>query len=223
MGARGASASGRSMSGDRRPRRDAAGRSAARHRAARRASSAPSFDGQGNVILVPKRRHGARAQVDHAQHESVLRGAGPASSGSTPKQMRWWERERRICQVVKSSGRTGGACSSRTCTRRAPSDTRLADAELRRATNFVDRQAEIEEVVIVAGDFNVTQAQSETIAALLERAAGVTLVGRRARDRPRARARRRRVGGARVARRRAPLRRQAALGPRAGRGRASTC
>src|SRR5207237_10122371 len=45
---------------------------------------------------------------------------------------------------------------------------RSADAELRRATNSVDRQSEIEEVLIFAGDFNVTQAQSQTIAALLE-------------------------------------------------------
>ena len=49
-----------------------------------------------------------------------------------------------------------------------PRDTRLADAELRRAANFVDRQTEVEEIVIFAGDFNVTQAQSATIAALLD-------------------------------------------------------
>jgi len=37
---------------------------------------------------------------------------------------------------------------------------------MHRATNFVERQAELEEVVIFAGDFNITREQSQTIKAL---------------------------------------------------------
>jgi len=88
--------------------------------------------------------------------------------GLDQKLQRWWERERRILQTVKiefpNRRRLLVANLHATSYGRDP---RLADAELWRATNFVQRQADLEEVVIVAGDFNVTHAQSQTIAALL--------------------------------------------------------
>ena len=127
-----------------------------------------SFGGQGNVILVP-------SGVTVREHKTITLNTNPFCEeegrklGLDPKRTRWWERERRICQVVKieRSDRQRFLVANVHATA-LPSDTRLADAELRRATNFVDRQSEIEEVVIFAGDFNITEAQSRTIAALLE-------------------------------------------------------
>jgi endonuclease/exonuclease/phosphatase family metal-dependent hydrolase len=126
------------------------------------------FGGQGNVILVPQ-------DATVREHKTITLNTNPFCEeegrklGLDPKLTRLWERERRICQVVKFGrpdrrrflvGNVHATALAR--------DTRLADAELRRATNFVDRQSEVEEVVIFAGDFNVTQAQSRTIAALLD-------------------------------------------------------
>jgi len=127
-----------------------------------------SFGGQGNVILLPN-------DWKIREHKTITLNTNPFCEeegrklGLDPKTTRRWERERRICQIVKAE---------RPDRRRVlvanvhassyPGDTRLADSELRRATNFTDRQSEVEEVVIFAGDFNVTQEQSTTIAALLD-------------------------------------------------------
>jgi endonuclease/exonuclease/phosphatase family metal-dependent hydrolase len=126
------------------------------------------FGGQGNAILLP-------ADVKVREHKTITLNTNPFCEeegrklGLDAEVMRWWERERRICQVVKYErpDRRRFLVANVHATS-YPRDTRLADSELRRATNFVDRQSEVEEVVIFAGDFNVTEAQSRTIAALLE-------------------------------------------------------
>ena len=127
-----------------------------------------SFNGQGNAILVP-RDWAVRA------HKSITLNTNPFCEeegrklGLDPKTTRRWERERRLCQVVKAERPDRQrVLVANVHASSHPGDTRLADAELRRAANFTDRQAEVEEVVIFAGDFNVTQEQSKTIAALLE-------------------------------------------------------
>jgi endonuclease/exonuclease/phosphatase family metal-dependent hydrolase len=127
-----------------------------------------SLGGQGNVILVPQ-------DVTVRVHKSITLNTNPFCEEEgrklalDPKLTRWWEQERRICQVVKierpDRRRLLVANVHATAYSRDP---RLADTELRRATNFVDRQAEVEEVVIFAGDFNLTREQSRTIAALLD-------------------------------------------------------
>ena len=48
-----------------------------------------------------------------------------------------------------------------------PKDLRLGDAELRRAVNFVIKCSELEESLIVAGDFNITTDRSELIQELI--------------------------------------------------------
>jgi endonuclease/exonuclease/phosphatase family metal-dependent hydrolase len=123
--------------------------------------------GQGNVILF-------RPDAKLREHKSITLNTNPFCEeqarklGLDPKLARRWERERRICQVVKiefpSRQRVLVANLHATSVH---ADPRLADAELRRAANFVDRQSEVEEVVILAGDFNVTPEQSTTIASLL--------------------------------------------------------
>jgi endonuclease/exonuclease/phosphatase family metal-dependent hydrolase len=127
-----------------------------------------SFNGQGNAILVPR-------DWKVREHKTITLNTNPfveeegRKLGLDPKVVRWWERERRICQVVKVErpDRRRVLVANVHATSR-PRDPRLADAELRRATNFADRQSEVEEVVVFAGDFNITQAESRTIAALLE-------------------------------------------------------
>jgi endonuclease/exonuclease/phosphatase family metal-dependent hydrolase len=127
-----------------------------------------SFGGQGNVILLPR-------DWKIREHKTITLNTNPFCEeegrklGLDARMMRRWERERRICQVVKVErpDRRRLLVANIHATSYAR-DPRLADAELRRATNFVDRQSEVEEAVIVAGDFNLTAAQSKTIASLLE-------------------------------------------------------
>jgi len=124
--------------------------------------------GQGNTILVP-----SDAKV--RERKTITLNTNPFAEeqgrklGLDEKTVRWWQKERRICQVAKVElpNRRRLLVANVHATS-YPRDTRLADAELRRAATFVDRQSEIEEVVVLAGDFNITQAQSQSIAALLE-------------------------------------------------------
>ena len=80
-----------------------------------------------------------------------------ARFGLTSKEMAWWERERRVCHVVQYElpSRQRFLVANLHSTY-CPRDLRLADAELRRAVNFVLRSSELEEALIVAGDFNIT-------------------------------------------------------------------
>lgn len=127
-----------------------------------------SFNGQGNAILFPR-------DWTLRVHKTITLNTNPfveeegRKLGLDLKIVRQWERERRICQVVKVErpDRRRLLIANVHATSH-PREPRLADSELRRATNFVDRQSEVEEVVIFAGDFNITPAQSQTIASLLE-------------------------------------------------------
>ena len=126
-----------------------------------------SFNGQGNVILIPP-------DVTVREHKTITLNTNVFCEeegrklGIDAKMMRWWEKERRLCQTLKIEfpNRQRMLIANLHATS-YPGDVRLADAELRRATNFVQRQSDVEEVVIVAGDFNITREQSQTIATLL--------------------------------------------------------
>lgn len=79
-----------------------------------------------------------------------------------------WAKERRIVQVVRArypSGQTL-AVANLHATGYDP-DQRLADAELLRAAVFVDGLARPGDIVVLAGDFNVTAARSATQAELV--------------------------------------------------------
>lgn len=126
-----------------------------------------AFAGQGNAVLVPADAT-IRAVKTITLNTNVFCEERGGRLGLSPKQMRRWEKERRVCQVVQyelpSRHRVLVANLHATS---YPQDPRLADAELRRATSFVERTAETEETVIVAGDFNITREQSETIKELM--------------------------------------------------------
>jgi hypothetical protein len=74
-----------------------------------------------------------------------------------------WAKERRVVQVVRA--RLPGGTTLLIANLHAtsyPADQRLADAELLRAAVFADGLAQPEDVVVLAGDFNVPAARSAT-------------------------------------------------------------
>jgi hypothetical protein len=126
-------------------------------------------DGSGNVILAP-------ADAKLRQVKQITLNTNPFCEeqarklGLTPKLARWWERERRVCHLAKIELPNRRRLQIATLeTTRYPADLRLADAELRRAASFVDRASDLEEIVVVAGHFNTTFAQSETLQWLMAR------------------------------------------------------
>jgi endonuclease/exonuclease/phosphatase family metal-dependent hydrolase len=122
-----------------------------------------AFAGQGNVILIPADAK-IRSTKTTTLNTNVYCEERGAKLGLTPKAMRAWERERRICHLVHYELPTRQrVLVGNLHATSYQSDPRLADAELRRAASFVDHAAELEEVVILAGDFNLTREQSRTI------------------------------------------------------------
>jgi endonuclease/exonuclease/phosphatase family metal-dependent hydrolase len=127
------------------------------------------FGGQGNVILIP-------TDAKIRQTRQITLNTNPfceeqaARLGLSPKLARWWEKERRVCHLAKIelSNRRRLLIANLHATRYF-ADLRLADAELRRAASFVDRASELEEIVVLAGDFNTTLEHSETLRALTTR------------------------------------------------------
>ncbi len=81
--------------------------------------------------------------------------------------MVWWERERRVCQPVQYELPSRQRFLVANLHATSTPDVRLPDAELRKAVNFVIRGSELEEALIVAGDFNVTRDASATIQELM--------------------------------------------------------
>ena len=126
----------------------------------------PAFAGRGNVILFPLAAK-LRSTKTITLNTNVFCEERGAALGLARNQMRRWERERRICHLVQYElpNRRRFLVATLHATSN-PGDIRLAEAELRRATSFVDRRAEVEEIVIVAGDFNLSRSQSALIAEL---------------------------------------------------------
>jgi endonuclease/exonuclease/phosphatase family metal-dependent hydrolase len=125
-----------------------------------------SVAGCGNVILIP-----ATARIREVKsltlNTNVFCEERGAVLGLSPKAIRAWQRPRRVAHLVKyelPDRRRFLVATLQATSNRA--DIRLADAELGRAVGFADRRSEVEEVVVVAGDFNVVRAQSETIRAI---------------------------------------------------------
>jgi endonuclease/exonuclease/phosphatase family metal-dependent hydrolase len=74
-----------------------------------------------------------------------------------------WAKERRVVQAVRVRMADGTTVLVGNLHATSyPADQRLADAELLRAAVFVDGVAEADDVVVLAGDFNVPAARSAT-------------------------------------------------------------
>jgi endonuclease/exonuclease/phosphatase family metal-dependent hydrolase len=122
-----------------------------------------AFSGQGNALQVSARlrvlEHGVLTL-----NTRRFRDAQARTLGLDALARRAWARERRIVQAVRVSdpgGRTF-AIANMHCTSYAP-DERLPDQELLRAAWFASSFARPEDVLVLAGDFNVTAARSRTL------------------------------------------------------------
>ncbi|HEY3921246.1 MAG TPA: hypothetical protein VGL76_03935 [Gaiellaceae bacterium] len=89
--------------------------------------------------------------------------------GLDEKTTREWEKPRRICQVIRVAfpNRRHLVVANVHCSTRP--DGRMVDAELRRALNFVERQVELNDILVFTGWYELGGTQSESIAALLGR------------------------------------------------------
>jgi endonuclease/exonuclease/phosphatase family metal-dependent hydrolase len=115
-----------------------------------------AFSGQGNGLLVsPRLRVLAHARL--TLNPRRFRDAQARTLGLRGAARLAWARERRVVQALRladAGGRTFLVANTH-CTSFAP-DRRLAEEELRRAAWFATSTAVPEDVVILAGDFNVT-------------------------------------------------------------------
>jgi endonuclease/exonuclease/phosphatase family metal-dependent hydrolase len=124
------------------------------------------YAGKANVILFPK-------QATVRNYKTITLNTNPfvedrgALFGFTKKQMLWWERERRVCQVLQYEMPDRQRYLVANLHTTSTGDLRIPDAELRRAINFITRAAELEEALIVLGDYNIPRAESTTIAELM--------------------------------------------------------
>jgi endonuclease/exonuclease/phosphatase family metal-dependent hydrolase len=122
-----------------------------------------AFSGQGNAIEVSPR-------LRVLSHDSLtlntrrFRAAQSRALALGPITRLGWAKERRIVQTVRVAepgGRTF-LIANMHCTS-YPADERLADAEVLRAAWFAVSAAAPEDVVVLAGDFNVRAARSRSL------------------------------------------------------------
>ena len=124
------------------------------------------YVGKANAILFP-------TEAVVRSHKTITLNTNPfvedrgALFGLTKKQMLWWERERRVCQVLQYEMPDRQRYLIANLHATSTGDLRIPDAELRRAINFVIRASELEEALIVLGDYNILRAQSTTIGELM--------------------------------------------------------
>jgi endonuclease/exonuclease/phosphatase family metal-dependent hydrolase len=122
-----------------------------------------AFTGQATAILL-----GAGTRVVSRRalvlNDRGFRRAQAVQLDLPPLARLAWAKERRTAQVVRlelPDGRTAVLANLHASSYRP--DDRLADAELLRAAVYVTAEAETEELIVIAGDFNVTAARSATL------------------------------------------------------------
>jgi endonuclease/exonuclease/phosphatase family metal-dependent hydrolase len=122
-----------------------------------------AFSGQGNAIQVSPRLR-IMAHETLTLNARRFRATQSRALGLGLVARLAWAKERRIVQAVRLTepgGRTF-LIANMHCTS-YPADRRLADAEVLRAAWFAVSTAAPEDVVVLAGDFNVRAAQSRTL------------------------------------------------------------
>lgn len=122
-----------------------------------------AFSGQGNAIQVSPRLR-VLAHETLTLNPRRFRGAQARALELGLVARLGWAKERRIVQALRLAepgGRTFLVANMH-CTS-YPADERLADAELLRAAWFAVSTAVPEDVVVLAGDFNVRAARSRTL------------------------------------------------------------
>jgi endonuclease/exonuclease/phosphatase family metal-dependent hydrolase len=123
------------------------------------------FSGQGNAIrLSPRLRLLSHARLVLNPYRFRTRIAREEHLGAKTRLA--WARERRLVQAVRlmtPDGRTFLVANLHCTSWR---DRRLADAELLRAAWFATSTAHPDDVVVLAGDFNIAASESRTLADL---------------------------------------------------------
>lgn len=134
-----------------------------------------AFSGQGNAVQVAPRLRVTRHDVLTLNTRRV-RDAQARELGLDTIARLAWAKERRVVQAVRlSSGTQTYVVANTHCT--SYPDPRLADAELLRAAWFTTSLARPDDVVVLAGDFNVTLEQSQTLRDLVGPEWGFTNAG----------------------------------------------
>lgn len=118
-----------------------------------------AFSGQGNGMLLAPRLQ----VLGHATltlNPRRFRACYARELGLPIRTRLAWAGERRIVQVVRVANREGRTflVANMHCT--SNDDARLPEVELLRAARFATAEAKPRDVVVVAGDFNVTPAAS---------------------------------------------------------------
>src|SRR5262249_44479209 len=125
-----------------------------------------AFAGQGNALLVAPHL----TVLSHATttlNPRRFRDAQARALGLDAVARLAWAKERRIAQAVRlGDGTRTFLVANLHCTSYA-ADERLADAELLRAAWFASTHAEPDDVVVLAGDFNVSPDRSRTLTDLV--------------------------------------------------------
>jgi endonuclease/exonuclease/phosphatase family metal-dependent hydrolase len=121
--------------------------------------------GQGNAVQVSPRL----TVLDRSRlplNPRPFRAATARALGLGLSTRLAWAKERRVAQAVRlraADQRTVLVCNVH-CT--SSHDRRLPDAELLRAAEFASSAADAADVVVLAGDFNVTAKESPVLRAL---------------------------------------------------------
>ena len=135
-----------------------------------------AFAGQGNAIHVSSRLSVlAHHSLELNPRAFRLAKARELALGAAMRIS--WAKERRVAQLVRlrtQDGRTLLACNVH-CT--SFSDRRVPDAELLRAAEFATSRAEAGDIVVLAGDFNVTLEESPVLRSLAAGDWGFTPAG----------------------------------------------
>ena len=115
-----------------------------------------AFSGQGIAMLVSP-RHRVLAHERLTLNPRRFRDAQARKLGLGPVARLAWAKERRVVQALRiAAGERTYLVANLHCT--SFSDRRLAQAELLRAAWFATSTAHAEDVVVLAGDFNLTEA-----------------------------------------------------------------
>jgi endonuclease/exonuclease/phosphatase family metal-dependent hydrolase len=122
-----------------------------------------AFSGQGNAIQVSPRLR-VLAHETLTLNPYRFRAAQSRALELGPVARLAWAKERRIVQALRLAAPNGRTLlvANMHCTS-YPADERLADAEVLRAAWFAVSTAAPEDVVVLAGDFNVRAARSRTL------------------------------------------------------------
>jgi endonuclease/exonuclease/phosphatase family metal-dependent hydrolase len=123
------------------------------------------FSGQGNAIQVGPRLRVVRHEVETLNPRD-FRGAQSAELGLDTVMRLAWAKERRVVQFARLAHDDGRAFQIANVHCTSSRDSRIPAVELRRAVDLAIERAEPEDVVVLAGDFNVlgeTQALRELV------------------------------------------------------------